>query len=287
MHDRMHQLGLSVVLAATACSDPYCPDGFDKVGNVCNRVDSGMDAVNAGDASSGEARDAGNDDGDNAALETGTTADPMRTGQDAGVQNAQKPTDLPSGDAAEPAIGDDAGPELDAAPQPDAAPQAECAVTWYADCDEDGFAARNAANTSACEKPAARGGCLGWTDKTPMEGRVDCNDNDPNYHPGAGYGLSGSGDGDLNCDGVVEREPILRKSSATPSGNGDSPVCQTPQQCGCVFELSGNAFACSGDANDWVRDFGNRLLEKATLACKTTLPNDVAPLRFVGLQYCR
>ena len=77
-------------------------------------------------------------------------------------------------------------------------------TTWYRDCDADGFAAGIGGTVSACAAPVALLGCSAWTLTEPVAGKRDCNDATPVYAPNADFGVAGDGDGDRNCDGMIE-----------------------------------------------------------------------------------
>ena len=76
---------------------------------------------------------------------------------------------------------------------------------WFRDCDGDGFAASSSGSASSCMQPAPPSDCRGWTDREPLNGSIDCDDNSTAYAPGADFGVGGFGAGDRNCDGVIER----------------------------------------------------------------------------------
>ncbi len=83
---------------------------------------------------------------------------------------------------------DDDGDGLIDADDPDVV-----AIPWYADADADGFGDLNVSVIS-CSQP---GGYVPW----PNFG--DCDDSDPNVHPGATETCDGI---DNNCDGLIEQE---------------------------------------------------------------------------------
>ncbi len=90
-------------------------------------------------------------------------------------------------------------------------------ITWYADCDGDGFAAADATRVEYCSlPPIAMAGCVGgggtWTTRAPEEGSTDCNDVNPGVYPGReGWfdapipGVPADVDFDYDCSGSEER----------------------------------------------------------------------------------
>ncbi len=98
----------------------------------------------------------------------------------------------------------------------------ELASTWYADCDNDGFAAIGAPSAVLCNKPAApHSSCNsksgGWTTQAPTPGNTDCWDKDADAHPYTAaneikayqnHAITGAPtlvDFDYNCDKKEER----------------------------------------------------------------------------------
>lgn len=90
---RRLKTGLGVAFVMTACSDPECPDGFDKIGDICKRADGGMEAVTAGDASSGGGQTAGNVDAGDAAVTQDGAVGPMGIAPGATGNDGQSPVD--------------------------------------------------------------------------------------------------------------------------------------------------------------------------------------------------
>lgn len=94
-------------------------------------------------------------------------------------------------------------------------------VTWYVDCDRDGFAPEGFGTTSSCTAPEASpvpcGDVGGWTDVQPSAAprstnnrTTDCNDEDAFVFPGQmefmiepSPGLGSTAGFDYNCDGIV------------------------------------------------------------------------------------
>lgn len=105
-------------------------------------------------------------------------------------------------------------------------PDAADAVTWYRDCDGDGYAGTLAGAARACAHPADQGGC-GWTDIVPIlpqstnangtyvgASHWDCDDSSADYRPGASFGFPrpGSTSWNRNCDGVLEADASFQAS---------------------------------------------------------------------------
>jgi cysteine-rich repeat protein len=101
-------------------------------------------------------------------------------------------------------------------------------VTWYVDCDRDGFASDTVGAVMACTEPAAEpcaGG--GWTPTRPTgDATTDCDDSNEDMFPGQSrYFTSahstGSSDlaryGNYNCNGVLEHDRSTLAVSATAS----------------------------------------------------------------------
>jgi hypothetical protein len=96
-------------------------------------------------------------------------------------------------------------------------------VTWYADCDGDGYALNGATTRVACVKPptsAASTGCSDnsgdWTTRNPNSQQTrDCADHESRAFPGAyaddtrttwpTSAIPGTSSWDWNCDGTWER----------------------------------------------------------------------------------
>lgn len=157
---------------------------------------------------------------------------------------------------------------------------------WYLDCDGDGYAAAGTIPALGCTAPSPPGGCQTWTKRAPRPGSFDCNDDDPNYRPGAGYGPAGFGDGDLNCDGVVQRETVLNDATTGPSEKGPVQLCTADLRCNCADDPNGGLFACSEDARDW-RAYLWRQTGRGGVGCSVTSSETAKPFPIHGLQYCR
>lgn len=99
---------------------------------------------------------------------------------------------------------------------------------WYRDCDGDGYAASRAGSAASCDQPSPPTQCRGWTDREPVSGQLDCDDDSTAYTPGAGFGFNGFGNGDLNCDGVVERTGRVVAAPAVVERRprDDAPFCR-------------------------------------------------------------
>jgi hypothetical protein len=87
-------------------------------------------------------------------------------------------------------------------------PDAVDAVTWFQDCDGDGYATSTAGSRKACLQPANVGSC-GWTAIVPQVAtgtNWDCDDSRAAYSPDSSFGQppAGSTSWDLNCDGRLD-----------------------------------------------------------------------------------
>jgi hypothetical protein len=96
------------------------------------------------------------------------------------------------------------------------------ALTWYADVDEDGWADAHS-TTLSCSQPS---GYLG------EERAEDCDDGDPDIHPGADEHCD---EVDEDCDGLVDDLPVDTPDwypDADGDGYGDpdapTPACEQP-----------------------------------------------------------
>ncbi len=100
-------------------------------------------------------------------------------------------------------------------------------VSYYADCDGDGYATSRAASVTDCAPPAASGsGCAsggGWTTRDPASA-ADCRDDNPLVHPGQTTpqsrpiaGAPPASDFDYDCDGT--EEPTVPAVLGTCSGS--------------------------------------------------------------------
>ncbi len=131
----------------------------------------------------------------------------------------------------------------------------EDGLTWYPDCDGDGFGGGGATKTS-CSKPASATRCASWV-SGPID-NMDCDDGNAFHYPGATYNLGlptpafsdGNGvwqalslpfpdtklfDGDVNCDGRVEQIlPMFERKteSSTESMKYHMfPACTSQNRC--------------------------------------------------------
>lgn len=93
---------------------------------------------------------------------------------------------------------------------------AKTPITWYPDCDGDGFAQVEGGSAS-CEKPT-KAGCLSWLAAAPSGSNADCDDGNARRHPGAKpivnplafvAGDVSSFDGDTNCDGTAQPSSVF------------------------------------------------------------------------------
>lgn len=127
-------------------------------------------------------------------------------------------------------------------------------ISWYADCDGDGFALSSAAVRVACEKPAttaALTGCLDdsgdWTATNPNSAATrDCADQAAAAFPGAFEGeptsawptttIPGTSSWDWNCDGSWER--AFRNCTST--------IC-----CFFLFPCNSATSCCGGGTYGW------------------------------------
>jgi hypothetical protein len=139
-------------------------------------------------------------------------------------------------------------------------------ITWYLDCDGDGYAADTNGARAACTQPPTDGACT-WTALRPVDpSTTDCDDATGFAHPGgnATFGLNypycvGTGQlatgtypswscpvgahwsWDFDCNGVVERR--LTDTSGTicvPEGDGCASAAwtgSTPPACGQEAEV--------------------------------------------------
>ncbi|QDG49869.1 hypothetical protein FIV42_03670 [Persicimonas caeni] len=120
---------------------------------------------------------------------------------------------------------------------------ADDAVTWYVDCDGDGFAADTVASVLSCDKPTVNPGCSttnpDWTQTRPTsQSNVDCNDDMADAFPGQTSYFSGPMTGanynekwDYDCDGYVDKR-----------FTSDGASC-------------GNCGLSSEDSSGWVADY--------------------------------
>ena len=98
-------------------------------------------------------------------------------------------------------------------------------VTYYIDCDGDGYSPTLGGARTSCRRPPSVEGC-GWTWQRPSNASSrDCDDGEPRAHPGLGVWYTspyGSGSFDYNCNGTEEKRYTHRymgcSSSCTGSG---------------------------------------------------------------------
>lgn len=122
----------------------------------------------------------------------------------------------------------------------------DAAPTWYADCDNDGFAPAAATTLVQCAKPtAAPAACSagGWTGLAPAAGTTDCADQEALAHPYTASadnsawsktaipGATTAVDFDFNCDGKEEKRYLTKGVSLVG---------------GCGYTGPGPYYACSG-----------------------------------------
>lgn len=136
------------------------------------------------------------------------------------------------------------------------------ALTWYADCDLDTFAAAGAKTVTQCAKPAAGPtGCAtgGWTLTPPGVGTTDCNDGAYLAYPGQkGFsqvpmaGRTGIAAWDYDCDGKVT-------STADMCGCIDSDACELTTEFmgiyigGTVLQVKIDKCTAIGDRSIWLK----------------------------------
>jgi hypothetical protein len=84
-------------------------------------------------------------------------------------------------------------------------------TAYYADCDRDGYPGATGETLDACDPPAdPPASCAGgvWTTTAPEAGTADCQDSEPDAHPGATAWhfepVPGTASYDWNCDGADE-----------------------------------------------------------------------------------
>lgn len=74
--------------------------------------------------------------------------------------------------------------------------------TWYVDCDGDTYAELQAVSVDVgCSEPNPSNCGGGWTLTPPQGSDIDCNDDDPQVHPGASEVCD---DEDNDCDGKTD-----------------------------------------------------------------------------------
>lgn len=129
------------------------------------------------------------------------------------------------------------------------------AITWFQDCDGDGYSPSVQGSVKSCAKPAGFGTCESWTNVIPSEqtkSNWDCDDSRVEYTPGADYGdpPQGSTSMDLDCNGVLTPAPdyaertmtALCLSSTISKMNSDSRFCP-----------SGPCYAWKDENGRWTR----------------------------------
>ncbi|MEQ8460689.1 MAG: MopE-related protein [Sandaracinaceae bacterium] len=125
----------------------------------------------------------------------------------------------------------------------------ETAPTWYADCDDDGYAANTDGARTQCGEPPASGGCLGWTNVRPVDlTNTDCHDgnrdvrpNQTTYFSTRYTTTSGGQSWDYNCDGLDSR----RYGCVSSSAECDSRTCTSSsagfEDCGFFSPACGTS----------------------------------------------
>ena len=86
--------------------------------------------------------------------------------------------------------------------------------TWYADCDDDGYAPADAAVVTGCVAPTVTPTCRSWTSRVPAgTTSTDCHDGNPDvrpnqtlFFPTAYTTPSGGSSFDYNCNGTNNPE---------------------------------------------------------------------------------
>jgi Putative metal-binding motif len=107
-------------------------------------------------------------------------------------------------------------------------------VTWYRDCDADGFAAASAPSQSSCTAPPPPAGCAAWTKTVPGTGSTDCNDGNAAYKPGGEAAYLTAGTGDFNCDGQIEKAVVVLATTAGTPAPASAQVCSETVRCPCL-----------------------------------------------------
>jgi hypothetical protein len=117
---------------------------------------------------------------------------------------------------------------------------------YYPDTDHDGFGDANAFNKATQTCPTCQVGC---SNVAPQAGYVDdntdCDDRDPNVHPGQGsfFGVKSLGVGtwDYNCDGIIEKETPSFPNGCEYCGFNDAGTCGlTSPTCPAVEQAAFN-----------------------------------------------
>jgi hypothetical protein len=160
------------------------------------------------------------------------------------------------------------------------------AITWYPDCDGDGFARKPGVRT--CKKPDATPSCSAWLQAEPVTGSTeDCDDESIAYNPGiTGFGLppAGKSSSDLNCDGNAETAPYVAVKW-NPFTTLRTAICDPSLDCvACATDCSVGATgvpACRGA--QWLNNTSAPTATKPP--CSITLA-DVYPFRLTFAETC-
>ncbi len=124
--------------------------------------------------------------------------------------------------------------------------------TWYLDCDGDGYSALDPDPRTQCLPPPADPCGGGWTLRLPAPGYIDCDDGNPDRHPGATELCNGIDDdcddaheavGALDCDGA----PGCETDSTSDADNcgACAHTCGTLNTDSVSCETSACAFTCT------------------------------------------
>lgn len=226
MSRRIHQaLSIaSLVFLLPACSEPQCPDGYDKVGNVCRRHDAGSVETDASAVARGGAGD--DDSGAQRDAEPSQDAEPGRVAPEAGTSGAQDATMQVDSRVS------DAGLALDA--ETDSAarqPMGECDSNRPCSA---GYSCVDAKCVSACEQTK----CDPNATCAISAGAAVCSCNNGYIAQGSGKNPSCVRDvacSELNCDvnatcevGADQLRHCVCKAGYTGSGTSCTPVSCEP-----------------------------------------------------------
>jgi cysteine-rich repeat protein len=181
-------------------------------------------------------------------------------------------------------------------------------LTWYVDCDDDGFAASTDSSVVSCDEPTTEPGCAGggWTTLRPIDAATtDCADGDANRFPGqslyftTAHTPSASGDsarfGGYNCDGIAQYDRsrttnVSATASCSPGSIFGNLIClgsngwtTTASSVSCGF--SGTYSTCTASMST------SSLCERTpgcTLVCTSTSDRDCDQTRgcLVGSRDC-